>query len=195
VLELFIDHPCSFGNFRHGNFYNVTVETFNCRFQFEWKFCKSCKDCSGGHKNIRPPTANVTDASLNSGLASNTANLGTVSRDMHVDRSQTPTTGFKSQSGRWRRSAEAAARVSFASRFVERLRLDAQPLGLGHQIVQLFTTLQNRLDRVVLKFIFYFYCLKSNWWFLFTKMILVSSSSSWILVMASASLGFWYLAR
>jgi hypothetical protein len=79
---------------------------------------------------------------------------------MHVDRSQTPTTGFKSQSGQWRPSAQAAARVSFASRFVERLRLDAQPLGLGHQIVQLFTTLQYRLDRVVLKFDLVFHCLK-----------------------------------
>lgn len=49
------------------------------------KFCKGCKDYSGDYENLRPPAANRTDASLNSGPASNIANLGTVSRDMHVD--------------------------------------------------------------------------------------------------------------
>lgn len=64
-----------------------TISVVNLNFD-SWekrKFCKGCKDYSGDYENLRPPIANRTDASLNSGPASNTANLGTVSRDMHVD--------------------------------------------------------------------------------------------------------------
>ena len=46
-------------------------------------------------------------------------------------------------------SVQLATLVRFASSFVEHFALHAQVFGLGHQVVQFFTSLQNTRDSVV----------------------------------------------